>query len=97
MGLVRQGNVFYLVLNDPKNQNTFNDSKIDRMSELLDEVNDSTGPACLVTIAVGSIFSTGFDLKYWGADPMNAFHSVGNMHKLYSKLLTLNVPTMCVI
>ncbi len=28
---------------------------------------------------------------------MNAFYSVGNMQKLYAKLLTVNVPTMCVI
>lgn len=97
VGLVKEGPVYFLVLNDPKTDNTFDDDKIDRISLFLDEVNNSTGPACLVTIAVGKCFSTGFNLKYWGADPMNAFHSVANMQRLYAKLLTVNVPTMCVI
>jgi Delta3-Delta2-enoyl-CoA isomerase len=51
----------------------------------------------MVTIAVGKYFSTGFDMNYWTKDPMNAFHTIGNAHSLMCKLLTLNVPTMCVI
>jgi len=64
MGLVRDGPIFYLVLNHE--DNTFTNEVLDRLNKFLDEVENSEGPACLVSIGTGSRFySTGFNVQYW--------------------------------
>jgi enoyl-CoA hydratase/carnithine racemase len=61
---VKDGVIFYLVLNRPKN--VFDFETIGLINAALDEVEKSTGAACLVTIGSGDkIFSTGFNLKMW--------------------------------
>ena len=77
MGLVRDGQIFYLVLNDPNKDNTIDNEKIDKLNKYLDEVESSKGPAVLVTVATGSrMFSTGFDLQFWAADLSNIMSSI---------------------
>ena len=68
IGLVKDEQIFYLVLNN--GQNMFNMDQINKWHKILDIIEGSRGPAVLITIAKGDrIFSTGFDLAYWGQDP----------------------------
>ena len=44
------------------------------------------------------MFSTGFDLKKWAKGGIKyQFHSVLHSHKLFRRMLTLGVPTLCVM
>ena len=68
------------------------------VSDILDKVAASSGPAVLVTLGTGSkIFSSGFDFKCWMADPGNPLATATLMQQLLAKVLALNVPTMCIM
>jgi len=78
LGLVKDGSIFYLVLNN--GENTFNFEIIAKFNALLDEIEASTGPAVLVTIGTGTKrFSTGFDLKFWAKELSNPLISISSM------------------
>lgn len=54
-----------------------NNDFIERISMKLDEVEATKGAAVLVTVASGpKVFSSGFDLKYWGKNPYNVLFSL---------------------
>ena len=36
-----------------------------KMDQIIDTVENTEGPAVLVTISTGKAFSAGMDLKYW--------------------------------
>ncbi len=96
IGLVKDGQVYYLVMNRPDNMFDFN--YMQKISDYLDVVSKDSGPRVLVTIGTGpKIFSTGFDFKCWMAAPNNPFHAAIVMQQLLGKLVSLNVPTMCVM
>ena len=64
----------------------------------MDVVEASKGPAVLITIAKGDrIFSTGFDLDYWGSDPSNVFTSLPKFQRILTRLMTLSIPSLCVL
>ena len=87
--------IYYLVLQ--REDNTFNYELIKRLHELLDQLEKTSGAACLVTIGVGPrFFSTGFDLNLWATGNEHMQRSVLLMQELMSRFLTLGVPTMCV-
>ena len=48
-GLLQDGHIFYLVLND--GNNAFDYENIDKLHKYLDHIEASTGPAVLVTIS----------------------------------------------
>jgi enoyl-CoA hydratase/carnithine racemase len=57
--------------------NMLNNDFIERISMKLDEVEATKGAAVLVTVASGpKVFSSGFDLKYWGKNPYNVLFSL---------------------
>jgi Delta3-Delta2-enoyl-CoA isomerase len=96
MGLIRDGSIFYFVLND--GENTFDNDKIERVNKYLDEVEKSKGPAVLVTVGTGSKnFSTGFDLHFWAQDFQNLMTSIPRMQLLLARFITLPIPTLAVI
>ncbi len=96
IGLVRDGNIFFLILN--RLDNTINPKVIDSLNEKLDTVSNSDGPVVLVTMGTGpKVFSTGFDLTHWKADVTNSFETSATMLSVFKKLLTLNVPTLCLM
>ncbi len=65
---------------------------------MLDLVANSEGPVVLVTMGTGpKIFSTGFDMTHWKADVINCLETSANMLSVFLKLLTLNVPTLCLM
>jgi enoyl-CoA hydratase/carnithine racemase len=58
--LVKQGSVFFLVLN----QTDFDEEMIDHVGTLLDQVEEAEGASVLVTTGRGTkVFCTGFSLK----------------------------------
>lgn len=96
MGLVKDGSIFYLVLNN--GDNTFDFEVITKINAYLDEIDTSTGPAVLVTIGTGTTrFSTGFDLKFWAKDLSNPLVSMSKMQILLNRFMTLSIPSMAVI
>ena len=97
IGLVREGNIFYLVMNSGKD-NTFDLNYINKFSKCLDEVASSEGAAVMITVSTSpKIFSTGFKLEYWQASKLNILESIGAFQLLLAKLICLNVPTMALI
>jgi enoyl-CoA hydratase/carnithine racemase len=75
VALVKEGLVYYLVLNTKMNM--LNLDFIARIDKKLDEVENSKGEAVLVTVASGpKVFSSGFDLKFWAKNPWNVIFSL---------------------
>ena len=71
---------------------------INRLLGYIDEVEASTGPAVLVTIATGAkIFSTGFNLSWWAQDLTNSLTSIAKFQELMNRFLTISVPSLAVI
>ena len=84
------------MLNRP--DNTIDPSFINSLNEMLDFVANSEGPVVLVTMGTGpKVFSTGFDMTHLKADVMNCLETSANMQTVLKKLLTLNVPTLCLM
>lgn len=74
--LVKQGNIFFLILND-HGDNSFDLEKINKISGFLDQVNKSEGAAVMITVSTSpKIFSTGFKLEYWSASVLNPLESI---------------------
>ena len=93
VSLIREGPVFFLVLNRPNN--TFSTAWFRKVIEKLDEVDRSTGAAVLVTLGSGGkIFSTGFDLKKASENILSDYVT---SYDLYKRLLSLSVPSLCVM
>ena len=54
----------YIVLN--RKDNTFDLDFLTKYMAILDQIEATTGPGCLITIGTGPRhFSTGFDIDYW--------------------------------
>ncbi len=82
IGLIRDGNIFFLVLN--RLDNTINPSFINTLDQILDLVANSEGPVVLVTMGTGpKIFSTGFDMTHWKADVINCLETSANMLSVF--------------
>ncbi len=96
---MKEGPVFFLVLNRP--DNTLDFEFMDAVDACLNEVEKSTGAACLVTIGQSDqakAFSTGFNLKKWSSQGIKyQFHSVLHSQQLFARMLTLGIPTICVM
>ena len=78
--------------------NLIDNKFVDKFIEFMDQIEASEGPACLVTINSGKVFSGGFSLMEMASKknervllPMRA------LKDLYGRLLRLNVPTLCVL
>lgn len=96
IGLVKDGHIYYLVLNN--GQNVFNTDTINKWNRCLDIVEGTKGPAVLVTIATDErVFCTGFDLKFWGESHENVFSSLPKFQRLLTRLMTVSIPSICVV
>lgn len=96
IGVVQDEDIFYLVLNDGNNM--FNDKSIKKWHSCLDKIEAaSKGPAVLITISTSDrVFSTGFDLQYWGSVPYAPFKSLPKFQQILARLMTFPMPTMCI-
>lgn len=96
MGLIKDGQIFYFVMNH--GDNTFTNDIIDKVNKYIDEIEASKGSAVLVTIGTGSrVFSTGFDLKFWSESIINPLTSIPKMQTLLNRILTLSIPSMAIM
>ena len=68
------------------------------MAKVLDQVEKSSDKdAILVTIGSGKkVFSSGMDLKVWAKSSAHKVLAVTMLQQMCAKILTLNVPTLCV-
>ena len=102
VGVVRDGPVYYLVLNGKKDF-LFNTETIELLENVLDDLEaqlmaEEGKPGCLVTVsAAGRKFCTGFDLAFWNAKPMNVISSFAAMLGVYRRFITLPIPSMAVL
>lgn len=98
--LTRRGNVFLLTMNDGENR--WNTTFVREFAKTLDEVEDSEGPAALVTTSASEkFFSNGLDLEWLSAKgehrggDRDAFG--GEFMSLMGRIITLPIPTVCAI
>ena len=94
--LTREENVFTLNLGDSENR--LDRSFVDGVSQALDEVEGSTGPALLVTRAEGKFYSNGFNLEWLGSlgrDDARTF--LKETQALWARLLVFPVPTVAAL
>lgn len=96
VSLVKEGNIFFLVLNRPFNLIDFDFIK--KVNKCLDEVENSKDEdAVMVTIGSGSkVFCSGFNLKILGKGDVHSVALGLMLNPLMARILTLNVPTLCV-
>ncbi|MCZ6501538.1 MAG: enoyl-CoA hydratase-related protein [Gammaproteobacteria bacterium] len=98
--LTREGNVYLLTMNDGENR--WNTTFVREFSKALDEVEESTGPAALVTTSASEkFFSNGLDLEWLSAEGK---HKGGDRKvfgdefmTLMGRLITLPLPSVCAI
>ncbi|MEZ7964637.1 MAG: enoyl-CoA hydratase-related protein [Pseudomonadales bacterium] len=98
--LDRQDNTFILTLDDEENR--WNTTFVRTISDALDEVEASTGPAALVTTASHpKFFSNGLDLEWrstTGAHRGGDRAAFGSeFMTLMGRIITLPVPSVCAI
>src|SRR3954454_3936178 len=89
------GPVWTLDLGDDENR--FSPTLLDTVTEQLDELAAADLPAVLVTTGTGKFFSNGLDLDWLGAHPHEMNDYVARIQGLFTKVLTLPVPTIAAI
>lgn len=95
--LERDGDVFILTMDEGDNR--YNPTSLTRLHELLDEVENVSGPAALVTTGTGKFYSNGLDLE-WVSQPdaeMNLGQIALESQKLMARLLVFPRPTVAAI
>jgi enoyl-CoA hydratase/carnithine racemase len=71
---------------------------IKRISDYLDVVAQAEDERVLITLGTGpKIMSTGFNLTYWSQHPLNPSYCASLFIQMLGKLVTLPVPTMCLM
>jgi enoyl-CoA hydratase/carnithine racemase len=86
-----------VVLNLGNDENRFSTEWLASIHACLDEVEGMPSPAALVTVAEGKFFSNGLDLDWLTAN-LDKFESyVETVQRLFSRVLTLGVPTIAAI
>ncbi|TIC79769.1 enoyl-CoA hydratase/isomerase family protein [Nocardioides sp. GY 10113] len=94
--LDRTDNVFVLDLGEDENR--FHPDWLAAVADALTEVERASGPRALVTSASGGKFySNGLDLDWLGAHPDRFESYVGDVQRMYARLLSLPVVTVAAI
>jgi len=75
----------------------FHPDRLAEIHRLLDQVEQTEGPAALVTTNVGKFFTNGLDLEYIfpRMDELDAY--LDTVHALYRRLVALPMPTIAAI
>jgi len=97
LALIRDNDIFYLVLS--KADNLVNSALIQDLHSKLSEVEKSEGAAVLITLSSheGGAFSSGFDPEELRQGVRSRFRLALRFQHLLARLLTLPVPSFCVI
>ncbi len=95
--LKKQGDVF--ILSMQSGENRFNRTFIDALNEALDTVENSSGPAALVTIGgEDKFYSNGLDLAWLSGDGQGeAPEFIKTVLKLLGRIMAFPVPTAAAI
>jgi enoyl-CoA hydratase/carnithine racemase len=93
--LERHSDVFVLNLGDTENR--FHPDQIAALNKLLDEVEQATKPAALVTTATGKHYSLGLDLDWLGANPDQRVPYAKSIHDLLARFLALPMITVAAL
>lgn len=78
-------------------ENRFHPDWMAELSTALDQLEASAEPAVLLTTGTGKFFSNGLDLEWLGAHPDQLGSYVETIHAMFSRLLTLPVPTVAAV
>lgn len=97
MDLKKQGDIF--ILSMQSGENRFNRTFIDALNEALDTVENSSGPAALVTIGgEDKFYSNGLDLAWLSGDGQGeAPEFIKTVLKLLGRIMAFPVPTAAAI
>jgi Delta3-Delta2-enoyl-CoA isomerase len=97
MDLKKQGDVFILSMHSGENR--FNRTFINALNEALDTVEESTGPAALVTIGgEDKFYSNGLDLAWLSGDGQaEAPEFIKTVLKLLGRVMAFPMPTAAAI
>jgi enoyl-CoA hydratase/carnithine racemase len=93
--LDRDGDVRILDLGSDENR--FSPDWLASVDEALAEVATADGPRALVTRATGKFWSNGLDLDWLGAHGDQLASYVHSIHAVFSRTLTLPVPTVAAV
>ncbi|GAB2639391.1 enoyl-CoA hydratase-related protein [Gordonia jinhuaensis] len=83
-------------LDETNPENRFTPEWIEQVSELLTEA-ESIKPGALVITATGKFFTNGLDTDYVAAHPNDLPAYLDSVHQLYTRVLTLAVPTVTAV
>ncbi|TDD89571.1 enoyl-CoA hydratase-related protein [Actinomadura rubrisoli] len=93
--LQRDGDVFVLRLD--AGENRFAPDFLGAFEDALGTVEESEGPAALVTVGTGKFYSNGLDLEWLGANPDRLEDYLRRVNGLYARLLSLPAPTVAAV
>ena len=94
--LDRNGDVY--VLRMVAGENRFNAGFIAALNQALDEVEESKGPAALVTTGEGKFYSNGLDLEWMGSiGAKEVQQHVDNVHHVFLRMLTFPMITVAAL
>jgi enoyl-CoA hydratase/carnithine racemase len=85
------------VLDFGDDENRFSPEWLKTVHSLLDTVEADPNPAALVTTGTGKFYSNGLDLDWLMSHGDQAERYVGEVHGLFSRVLTLGVPTVAAL
>ena len=89
------GPVWTLDLGDDENR--FSPDWLEAAGSALDQIEDSTEPAVLVTTGGGKFYSNGLDLEWLGQNLEQHDAYVERVEDLFARVLTLPVPTVAAV
>ena len=87
--LTRDGDV--RILRMDRDENRFDLESIAALHACLDEVEAVEGPCALVTTGSGRFYSNGLDLDWMMAQPSIPGDFIGDVHRLFGRVLALDV------
>lgn len=78
-------------------ENRFNRRSVDRLNEVLDELEAVDGPLAIVVTGTGKFFSNGLDLEGFAADREAAAGVVTDVHRLFGRMLLVPAYTVAAL
>ncbi|HEX2095765.1 MAG TPA: enoyl-CoA hydratase/isomerase family protein [Solirubrobacterales bacterium] len=91
----RQGPV--TVIRMVSGENRLHPEMLAELETILDELEAGDEPAALVLTGSGKFFSNGLDLDYMSANPDDSDRTLARVHRLFARLLALEVPAIAAI
>jgi enoyl-CoA hydratase/carnithine racemase len=78
-------------------ENRFSFPFLERFTALLDEIEQSSGPAALVTVGDGKYYSNGIDLDWIQKESVDLMDFVVGLHGFLARIVSSSVPTVAAL